>query len=122
MAAGDYYIKLTDSSVQFVEGVTATPTLVPQSVLDAYYRDNGPYIQSLAFPPISVTETNPATGVAIITTPANVDAVFTDEQMHIDPRQLTYELSYWQFTVGALAYFFRFDYVVGFSTNGQPSF
>jgi len=121
MAVGDYYISQVDGATAVIKGVTSTPTLVPQSIMDAYYRDDAGNAEFTSTNAISPVSTDATTGVFV---PAEWDTggasdvqILSDPQMHISPRQLEYELSYWQFQVGALSYFWRFDAVAGFSTD-----
>ena len=126
MAVGDYYLTLIDGSVAIVKGVTATPTLVPQSIMDAYYRDDAGNTSFTSTNTITPVSTDATTGAFVPATwdtggVSNVE-ILADPQMHIAPRQLEYELSYWQFTVGALSYFWRWDAVQGFGTEQPPFF
>ncbi len=132
MALPTYVLSLVNGSFVTIKNVTATPALVDKTIKDTYYRDEGP--DSITNPVVivgtaSVTETDAATGVAVITTPASLDLIMTDEQMHIEPRQLEYVLSYWEFVVApdpavlgtTFSYFYRWDAVMGFETEA-PSF
>lgn len=123
-----YYVRLFSGGFDTLENVTATPTLVPQTLMDAYYRDEDPLIVigSQIFPDTFVytTKTDPDTGVATVSTPAGMTFQETDAQMHVAPRQLTYDLSYWEFIVApdpldeltTFSYFYRWDAVVGMGT------
>lgn len=118
---GDFYVKLFDGSVQFISGVTATPTLVPESIMDAYYRDEGNTEVLTGSPVSALVETDPD-GSTIQVDLTGVSNLLNDLDLHTAPRQLGYEISYWQFTVSAISYFFRWDVVQGFSNNPPSSF
>jgi hypothetical protein len=122
----DAYLTLVDGSVAIVKGITATPTLVPQSIMDAYYRDDAGNDSFTSTNNITPVSTDAATGTFV---PADWDTggasevqILSDPQMHIAPRQLEYELSYWQFTVGGVSFFWRWDVVSGWGTDPPPFF
>lgn len=132
MALPTYVVSLVNGSFVTIKNVTATPALVDKTIKDTYYRDEGP--DSVTNPVVivgtdSVTQTDAATGVAIVSSPSGLDLILTDEQMHIEPRQLEYMLSYWEFIVApdpavlgtTFSYFYRFDAVLGMETE-SPSF
>lgn len=120
----DYYVKMEDGSVMEVAGVTATPTLVPESVLDAYYRDQGNAVLPVGDMGYEATvSTDAATGVVLGSSGGeDVSVLYSDDIQHIAPRQLEYELSYWMFPVGTFAYFFRWDRVSGFGNTAPSAF
>jgi len=119
-------VVLTTGRTYAFSGVTAA-VLAGMEIQDRYYRDFGDVSKDetitagviTALPEFNhelVTELDPATGVSVESVNVSNFASYPDDTTHIAPRQLTYERSYWQFTIDGFSspVCWMFQLVAGF--------
>ncbi len=133
MPFATYYVTLESGATITIKNVTATPTLVNNlTIKDAYYRDEGPTFQGIGtyLAETVITPGSPDTAAAVIVSPSpDINLSLSDTQMHVEPRQLSFLLSYWEFLVAPVqllpaetfGYYIRWDRLTAMSTE-PPSF